>query len=74
MVKTFRYEFTRTKQGPLRRTLAFWGQGMPGQCAPVTGGDGTCVWIVKASIPFVDQHLVKYMKDLFWEVSELINI
>ena len=37
------YDSPRTNQGPLRRTLAFWGQRLPGQYAPMKGSDGACV-------------------------------
>ena len=40
MGKTSGYDYPRTNQGPLRRTLAFWCKGLPGQCAPTRGIDG----------------------------------
>ena len=56
VVETYGYDFPRTNQGPLRRTLAFWCKGLPGQCAPTRGIDGRRL-VDGASMPSINQHL-----------------
>ena len=69
MVKTFGYDNPRTKQGPLRRTLARVGKSCQKTVSPTNARDGPLVnrWGIDAT---VDGHLSKILEVSFLIVSE----